>query len=86
MEKTINTSIKQVPAVFTKYKREIRKGHSILNYGCGRYPELVDEFLVRTTLKFDPYYDGDNGEVRKRNSQCADVTVCANVLNVIESD
>lgn len=79
------TSLNQVPAL---HKSTIVKkwvfGKSVLDYGAGRYPEkgaeaLINAGAIRVT-SYDPYNIPDS------RPAYASIGVCANVLNVIDSD
>ncbi len=52
---TLNTSRNQVPACFKKI--HFKKRDIVLNFGCGRYSNRVDDFLVdkvQTIVHYDP--------------------------------
>lgn len=68
-------------------------GMLLLDYGCGRYPETTRAALCLSPLEYaycDPYNvePAENGRNRARVMAAggADVVMCANVLNVIDSD
>ena len=96
---TINTSIKQVPALFNKVYMPIEG--TILNFGCGRYPDLVEEaFPLHSFMHFDPYFDRVEENEAYVHTDLMDmlwyvgtekkfggvVVMCANVLNVLTDD
>jgi hypothetical protein len=91
---TINTSIKQVPALFNKIS--VAKDTTIINFGCGRYPELVEaKFKDNEVYSYDPLFDRDNENVYTDiyalyhtigYLEMKAVIACANVLNVLEGD
>jgi len=88
---TINTSLKQVPAAFKKFADEIDQAELVLNYGAGKYPELVDHFLCREIEHYEPNYSGNYAgyySVMTERDQLGHygLTICANVLNVIEDN
>lgn len=79
-----NTSInsKRVPALFNKF---CFKGKSVLDYGCGKYPEIIREYVESCSgeyFGYDPYNLGN--EIPK--NQMFDVVIISNVLNVIQED
>ena len=79
-----NTSInsKKIPALFGKFSFE---GKSVLDYGCGKYPEIIREYVEGCSGKYfgyDPYNLGN--EIPK--GQTFDVVTISNVLNVIQED
>lgn len=93
------TSIKQIPAVVksTLFDKLVNSAFvnsgvnpSILNYGCGKYPELseaylLDKFPSVEVSNYDPYNQPQ--DVNKASmDKVYDLTVAANVLNVINSD
>lgn len=79
-----NTSVnsKRVPALFSKFCFE---GKSVLDYGCGKYPEIIKEYVESCSGKYfgyDPYNLGN--EIPK--NQKFDVVTISNVLNVIQEE
>ena len=79
-----NTSVnsKKIPALFSKFSFE---GKSVLDYGCGKYPEIIKEYVEGCSGRYfgyDPYNLGN--EIPK--SQTFDVVTISNVLNVIQED
>lgn len=73
---------KRVPMLF---KRFCFKGKSVLDYGCGKYPEIIKEFVESQPGKYfgyDPFNLGN--EIPK--DQKFDVVTISNVLNVIKED
>lgn len=79
-----NTSVnsKRVPALFSKF---CFKGKSVLDYGCGKYPEIIKEYVESFSGKYfgyDPYNLGN--EIPE--NQMFDVVTISNVLNVIQED
>ena len=70
MVSTINTSLRQVPAIFKKL--EYQPYESILNFGCGRYPSEINNYFSKNNLSntttngstqsifhFDPLFDNE---------------------------
>jgi hypothetical protein len=84
--KTIGTSLKQVPAQVKKIDWSAHVDQSVLDYGAGRYPRLVNKYLeennIIDTVSYDPYNPDISTLVKKE----FDVILCSNVLNVIGSD
>ena len=79
-----NTSVnsKKIPALFNKFSFE---GKSVLDYGCGKYPEIIKKYVEGYSGKYfgyDPYNLGN--EIPK--NQAFDVVTISNVLNVIQED
>ena len=79
-----NTSVnsKKIPALFSKFPF---KGKSVLDYGCGKYPEIIKEYVEGCSGRYfgyDPYNLGN--EIPK--GQTFDVVTISNVLNVIQED
>lgn len=91
-----NTSINknQLPAVFKKVK--FKNGDTVLDYGCGKYTEHVRGFLAEnsdgtiTYCPLDPYNQPDSINAKSLFDVIANgganVIICSNVLNVIDSD
>lgn len=53
---SIKTSVKQVPALFRKV--DMPDGSLVFNYGCGRFPDMVEEAFPNVYfIHFDPYFD-----------------------------
>ena len=89
-----NTSInsKKLPAV---YRKAAITSDIVMDYGCGRYTELIRSALPAGIryLPYDPY--NQSGKVNAETMQAIDQAitagapvdvVCSNVLNVIDSD
>lgn len=101
MISTINTSIKQIPAIFNKYCEN--KDTIIINFGCGRYPDLVSEIKLKEycVVSYDPLFDNvenNDSYVYINFNDIASIATeevannknivvyCANVLNVLNND
>jgi len=73
----------KLPAVYSRVL-PIAKGKTIIDYGCGRYPDIIRQAaqdVGASWYGYDRYnYQGDTLPAS------ADIVVCANVLNVIDSD
>ena len=77
-------------------KIEIAENEIIINFGCGRYPELIeDKFSDNSVISYDPLYDGVNSFVLTTEQELYHtasylggngVVMCANVLNVLTDD
>ena len=84
--KTIGTSLKQVPAQVKIINWEGHKKDMVLDYGAGKYPNLVQEHLksqgVSWVESFDPY----NPDISDFKDGLFEVVICSNVLNVIKDD
>ncbi|QFT40100.1 MULTISPECIES: hypothetical protein [unclassified Vibrio] len=92
---TLNTSRKQVPAsakVLHKLAPNWRYANHILNFGCGRFPDLTKEYLtnyhnqIMSVTNYDPN-SKDEDVIKDINAIDASqkrfcVVLCANVLNV----
>lgn len=83
------TSINQIPAVYTKFPQAFGKGDRVLDYGGGKY-DTTKEYMAQFGVKVD-VYDPFNRSVAHNKKitdaykmKKADVIVCANVLNVIK--
>ena len=82
----------KVPALFRDGRKYglIPNGATVLDYGCGRWPEVAREFLESagcTVVGYDPNWfpvpDGYNaGDDRSKDGY--DVVAMSNVLNVIQ--
>lgn len=81
--KTINTSLKQVPAQVKIIDWSKHKKDMTLDYGAGRHPKLVQEYLKKEGVKWVESYDPYNSEISTKPEGEFDVILCSNVLNVI---
>ena len=95
---TINTSIKHIPALFNKI--EFSENETIINFGCGRYPDMVNDKLKNTIISYDPQFDKKENNktnvvtdivdlykiVDSFNGERDVITLCANVFNVLTDD
>lgn len=93
---TLKTSRKQVPAaakVLHKLAGNWQFANHVLNFGCGRFPDLTKEYLtnyhnqVMSVTSYDPNNEDDQDVVTDiklidREVRRFDVVLCANVLNV----
>lgn len=89
-----NTSInsKKLPAIYGKLNYDLinKKSADIIDYGCGRYPELIESFLKNkftgcsNYIPYDPYWFPRFKDVISPLPN--DIFVCSNVLNVIDDD
>ena len=87
-----NTSINhdKLPAVFGKLKD--LHNVSILDYGCGKYPEIARDWCKARNCQYFPYDKFNQSEETNsesmENAKHAEnlIVVCSNVLNVIDSD
>ncbi|WP_413113407.1 hypothetical protein [Thaumasiovibrio sp. DFM-14] len=91
---TLNTSHKQVPAG-AKIIRDLtgitRNGIRLLNFGCEKWPELTEQYLKETlpgstVQNYDPNSKAPGVITNEAllSEYWFDVTLCLNVLNVIE--
>ncbi len=93
---TLKTSRKQVPAaakVLHKLAGNWQFANHVLNFGCGRFPDLTKEYLtnyhnqVISVTSYDPNNAEDEDVITDislidREVRRFDVVLCANVLNV----
>lgn len=86
-----NTSVNKnyMPAVYNKVK--FNKGESVLDYGCGKYTDHIKEKMQEVGCEWFGYdkfnQPEDVNEVTEmRMKDGFDIGICANVLNVIDSD
>ena len=79
-----NTSINKnkIPKI---YAYQIPKGKSVLDYGCGKYTEHIEEYANRNEIKWKGY-DKYNREEEDNQKEKSDYVFCSNVLNVIAED
>ncbi len=84
--KTIGTSLNQVPAQVKIIDWSKHKKDMVLDYGAGRYPKLVQEYLKEEGVKWVESYDPYNSEISTKPEGEFDVVICSNVLNVIARD
>ena len=84
--KTINTSLRQVPAQVKIADWDKHKNHMVLNYGAGKYPELTALYLKSQGVKWVESYDPYNPSISTKPEGEFDVVLCSNVLNVIARD
>lgn len=79
----------KLPAV---YKYDFPRGAVVVDYGCGRYVDHISQYAAArgfTWCGYDPFNRSHSENLPALNllSRCeADYVVCANVLNVIDSD
>jgi hypothetical protein len=93
---TINTSLNQIPALFNKFK--FPKDVTIINYGCGRYPDNVSNGFKNTVISYDPQFDNHKNQKTEvieditelfyvvEEIESKKVVFCANVLNVLNDE
>lgn len=94
---TIKTSRKQVPAcakMLDKLAPNWRYANRVLNFGCGLYPELTENYFTRFhnqvnhVANYDPNSEATNVvtgiDAITEDKDRFDVVLCANVLNVCE--
>ena len=83
----------KVPALFRDGRKYglIKNGAKVLDYGCGRWPEVVREFLSSsgcTVVSYDPNWfpvpDGYTPDMYDSGKGGYDIVALSNVLNVIE--
>ena len=79
-----SVNAKKVPALFTLMKTvgRIKEGTTVFDYGCGRYPEIVKNFVEEAGGEYafwDPNWFPADGDFTKRY----DLVCLSNVLNVI---
>lgn len=87
-----NTSINRdkLPAVFGKLKDV--HDVSILDFGCGKYPEVAKKWCDERNIRYFPYDKFNQSEETNissiKSAKHAEnlIVVCSNVLNVIDSD
>lgn len=80
---TFNTSLNQVPAIIKEYRDVLPE--TILNYGCGCGYRKVEAYLEHGVTSYDKYSNEE--AIRKLDrSKDYECVVCANVLNVIETE
>lgn len=84
--KTINTSLKQIPAQVKKIKWNDYIGLRILDYGAGKYPELVQNYILEEYGIEIESYDPYNPVISVIPEGQFDMILCSNVLNVLSSD
>jgi hypothetical protein len=84
--KTIGTSLNQVPAQVKIIDWEKHKKDMVLDYGAGRYPNLVQNHLKKEGVKWVESYDPYNPDISAEPEGEFDVIICSNVLNVIAHD
>lgn len=79
------TSINSVklPAVYSRV--ELFPGESVLDYGCGRYVNHLQNFVNCRGCGWKGY-DPFNYPTEIPGYEHFDVVICSNVLNVIDSD
>ncbi|MCK8113148.1 hypothetical protein [Vibrio sp. 2CM40D] len=90
---TLQTSRKQVPASAKRLSRLAPNwsyANNILNFGCGKFPDLTEEYLtnyhkqIMTVTHYDPNSKGVVNNIAEIDSSkrrfC--VMLCADVLNV----
>ena len=88
-----DTSINKgkLPAIYRKLGNKIQ-GKRVLDYGCGRYVDHIEEHLNSihcTPYFYDPYNRAEEENykwVSMCGFQCDDVAICSNVLNVIDDE
>lgn len=88
-----NTSINttKLPAIYKKINWEQFRDCTVLDYGCGKLEtvKLILDFLRPYNIKllpFDPFnLDADMNYLTHCSENLADVVICSNVLNVIDS-
>ena len=85
------TSINQIPAIYTQFLNEFAKGDRVLDYGGGKY-DTAKDFMKQYGVKvsvYDPFNRTESHNkkvIEDFKLKRADVIVCANVLNVIKED
>lgn len=74
------------------YRYDVPAGAVVVDYGCGRYSDHLEREAARrgwTWYGYDPYNRApaqNAAALAALNSRGADYVICANVLNVIDSD
>lgn len=71
----------KLPAVYKKVNFE--EGSEILDYGCGRYTDHIQDYVESLGCTYYPY-DPYNQPGSKLPNHTVDYAVCSNVLNVID--
>jgi hypothetical protein len=84
--KTICTSLNQVPAQVKVINWDKHKKHMVLDYGAGKYPQRVQDYLREKGVTWIESYDPYNSEIDKSAEGTFDVVLCSNVLNVLSND
>ena len=79
----------RLPAVFKKINySKLPKNFTLLDYGCGRYPQIIHNFIKSkggVYVGYDKYWM--NEEANKAALNCfPDIIVCSNVLCVIQEN
>ncbi len=84
---TYKTSIKSVASTYKAFK-DFLEGKIVLDYGCGKYPELIKERAKEIGIKKMYFYDINNHKYNNKDviKNNIDFVVCNNVLNVIKDD
>ena len=80
-----NTSRRQVPKLARAIVYDLHPGSTILDYGCGKYPN-TKKFFTDTKINYtgyDPYHLTEE-ENRIALSKKYDYAICCSVLNVIK--
>ena len=84
-EASYKTSQKQIAGTYKTFKVEIGASQSVLDYGCGKYDELLTEYHRANNINgtlYEPYKENINTKPKGK----FETVLCNNVLNVIESD
>lgn len=81
-----NTSVNsRRPAAVYDYVGFDMKGKTVLDYGCGKYYEVSEEYAMKfkpnEIFFYDPYWQPEEPTV-----YLYDVIICSNVLNVISDE
>ena len=79
--KATSVNSKKLPAIFKKI--QFNPGDLVQDWGAGKYTDHIREYVESKGCQYHPYdpYNLPGSEVWPCN-----VTVCSNVLNVIDSD
>ncbi len=94
---SLATSRKQIPASMTKVEKlypSWTSGLTVLNYGCGKWPQLAHEHLIKekgalVVKHYDPNLTNHFlavNSIEDINEQFFDVVFVANVLNVLTKE
>jgi len=79
------TSQKQIAGTYKRYKTELSQAKSVLDYGAGKYNEMLTEYHKVNKINgrlYDPY----NEAINQLPNETFEIVICNNVLNVVKDD
>jgi len=89
--KKTSINSRKLPAIYNKIDWSKLNGKILLDFGCGKYYNIIREYLERFNIKYipyDKYWDvGNYDEIETMlKNQQIDIIVSSNVFNVIKED